>query len=197
MSHLTYSLLVQKLGKGETGYHGKEEEKVIDAEGDAGNFSLKSRKDFPAMVGGTNCPQQNEQCGRPGGLGNRAHSYPVETVCPIPASPMPLGRTAHLGVIALAGRVLQLSKMRSLPLSGKSLSNLNPEVTSLPRRSDKTLGGAVQIRSLPPMSVQMSNVSSKMEDSQHSSPDSVQNHCPSLTQEVDKKQARIQIKEMF
>lgn len=187
MSNLTYSLLVQKLEKGETGYHGKEEEKVIDVEGD-----------FPAMVGRANCSEQNEQCGRPGGLGNRAHSYPVETVCPIPASPMPLGRTAHLGVIALAGRVLQLSKMRSLPLSGKSLSNtLSPEVTSLPRRSDKTLGGAVQIRSLPPMSFQMSNVSSKTEDSQHSSPDSVQNHSPSLTQEVDKKPARVQIKEMF
>lgn len=80
------------------------------------------------MVGRVNCSEQNEQCGKPGGLGNRAHSYPVETVCPIPASPMPLGRTAHLGVIALVGRVLQLSKMRSLPLSGKSLSHtLSPE----------------------------------------------------------------------
>lgn len=74
MNNLTYSLLVQKLGKRETGYHGKEEEKVIDVEGDAGNFTLKSRKDFP--TGRANCPEQNEQCGRPGGLGEQRTQLP-------------------------------------------------------------------------------------------------------------------------
>lgn len=50
MSDLTYLCLVQKLGE-EIEYRGKEGERAIDGEGDGGNFTLKSRENFPAMVG--------------------------------------------------------------------------------------------------------------------------------------------------
>lgn len=41
MSDLTYLLLVQKPGRGETEYHGKEEETAIDVEGHDASFTLK------------------------------------------------------------------------------------------------------------------------------------------------------------
>lgn len=50
MKGFTYLHLVQKLGGGETEYLGKEEESVIDVEGNGAKLTLKSGKDFPAVV---------------------------------------------------------------------------------------------------------------------------------------------------